>query len=111
MAHHLLRDSGYLSDGHLQVRRGLKINLLDGPSLQGNGLDVLNVVYQCRQATLGVAEKTVGHLLRLHAGVLPDDADDWNIDFGKDVDRSAQKHDGSKDQNQQRHHHEGIRPP
>ncbi len=53
-------------------------------------LDAGDVVHQRRELALVQRQNAVLDVLRAHSGVGPDDADDGNVDFGKDVDRHPQ---------------------
>ncbi len=50
---------------------------------------MLDVIYRRRQRALGLRRDTAGHVLRLQAGVLPDDRYHRDADVRKDVDRRA----------------------
>ena len=65
-----------LSVGGVQRCSRLEVDLDDGFAVQGRGLDVLNVVDECRQGLfIGRGEATL-ELFRTEAGVLPGDGDD-----------------------------------
>jgi len=72
---------------------------------------VFDVVDGDRKPALGVGDDTVRHLSGGEAGVIPDHADDGNINFRENVDRGAQDGDRRKNDDEQSHHHEGIRAP
>ena len=75
------------------------------------GLDVLDVVDRGREAALVDRRDALADLLSRQPAVGPDDADDRNIDFRKDVGRHLQQHEGRCEENQQRHHQERVWPP
>jgi hypothetical protein len=43
--------------------------------------------------------------------IVPDDADDGNVNGRKDVGWSANNRESAHDQNEYGHDHEGVRPP
>ena len=60
---------------------------------------------------LGIdADDAVRHLLGGQALKLPDNTNDGNIDFRKDIHRRPDNDDGSEYQDQQGHHDEGVWP-
>ena len=88
----------------------MKENLGNGATVHGLRFGMLNVIDDGCKTALSIADDAVRHLLRRKTLELPDDADDRNIDFWKDIDRRADDDDGTEDQDQQRHYNEGIRP-
>ena len=50
------------------------------------------------------------HLLGIEAGVLPDDADDRDIDGRKNIRGRAQQNERCQHDQQQRGHHKRVRP-
>ncbi len=89
----------------------MEIDFLDRASIHRLSFNMLNVADQRGQSALGVADNAVRHFLRGQALVLPDDADDGNVDVRQNVDRRAQNHDRAENKNQQRHHNECVRAP
>ena len=70
---------------------------------------MLDVVDRNRESALRVGDDPVRHLLRRKTVVIPHHTDHGDIDFGEDVDRRARDRDRHQDDDQQGHHHEGIR--
>jgi len=72
---------------------------------------VLNVVNDRRHVPFRNGNDPVADLLRIETVVIPDDADDRNIDIGKYVRWRVKDCDDPQDQDQDRHYHKGIWPP
>ncbi len=71
---------------------------------------MLNVVNESLEAAFYVGGDPLLHLLRLQAGVGPDQRNDRDIDLGENVHWSAQQHDWKQKDNGKRHHHERVWP-
>ena len=69
---------------------------------------MLDVADRGRQAALGRAGDALAHLLRRQAVVVPDDADDRDVDVREDVGRHGQQREGRGEQDQQRHDDERV---
>ena len=69
---------------------GWKKTLITPTPCQRLRLDVLDVVDRHCHAALGVGHDAVRHVAGREAGVVPDHADDGNIDVREDIDRRAQ---------------------
>ena len=70
-------------------------DLGDRAPVHGLCFSVLNVIDGGGQAAFRIAYDSVRHLLRGQTLELPDNADDGNIDFRKDIDRRADDDDGT----------------
>ncbi len=83
----------------------------DGDALMRLRFNVLDADHVRRQRPLEVGDDPALHFLRRQAVVLPDDADDREVDVGKDVDRHRRDRETAQDGDQQSHDDEGIRAP
>ena len=88
----------------------MKKDLGDGAAVHGLCFRVLDVIDRSGQPALSIADDAVRHLLGRHALELPDDANDRNIYFRKNIDRRSQNNDRTQDEDQQGHNNEGVRP-
>ena len=66
------------------------------------------VVVSDRSVTL---DDPVGHVLRHETVVVPDDADDRNVDVWEDVGRSANDREATHDHDEYGQYHEGVGSP
>ena len=103
-----LANGSDLRDGSLHVGALLEENFDDAQAVHGLGFHVLDVINGGSDAALGVGDDAVGHVLRRHAGIEPDDGDYGNVDVGEDVDGSAQDGDGRQDNDDERHHNKCV---
>ena len=106
-----LRDCGHLRDAGVHGSALAEKDFDDADAVISGGLGMLDVVDQGGERALGVVVDALLHLLRVQAGVLPDDAYDGDVNGRKDVRWRAQEHERRKQQQHQRRHHEGIGPP
>ena len=72
---------------------------------------MLDVVDRGREASLRDCGDPVADLLSRQPAVGPNDADDRNVDFRKDVRRHFHQDEGGCQKNEQRHHQERVWPP
>ena len=105
-----LADGGDLRHGHFDVHVGLEVDARDGDAAVRLRLDVFDIVHRRRHGALEDGVDAFLHLVRRNAGVVPDDADDGDIDVRKDVHRHCGNGDSAEDGNEHRHHHEGVGP-
>src|SRR5439155_1841003 len=99
------RDLG-LSLGDLSPR--LEIDADNAHAVERLALDVLDVVDRSGQHPLVDENDTCLDLVGGHAEVLPDHADDGDVDLGQDVRGHAVDADGAQDGDQHCHHHKSI---
>ena len=71
---------------------------------------MIDVVHQGRKPALGYGRDPICHFLRRDALVIPNNADDGNVDFRKNVGRGMEDDDGAENQQQHGHHNEGVWP-
>ena len=88
----------------------LKINLDDRNAVERLGLNMLNVVDRSRKGTFRNGDNAVRHVRGREAGVVPDNADDRNIDIGKNVGRGIHDRDRPKNEKKNCENDEGVRP-
>ena len=103
-----LRDRRDLRDGGVDVRRRLEEDLDDGDAGERLRLDVLDVVDGGRQRALVAGDDAVGHLGRGEAAVVPDDADDRDVDVREDVGRRPLQNDRGHEEDHDREDDEGV---
>ena len=72
--------------------------------------DVLNIVHGRRHRALADGHETFFHFLGSDAGVTPDHAHYWNVDVRKNIRRYARDCYGPDQDNENRHHREGVGP-
>ena len=72
---------------------------------------MLDVVDGGRKISLRSGNDPVAHLLWDETVVVPDDADDGNVDVRENVGWGANDREPSQDQDEDRHHYECVGPP
>ena len=97
-----------LAHGHTNVGAGLEEDFDDRAAGDGLRFDVLDVIDDGGHVPLVVRDDVVFHLLRGEAAVVPGNADDRNVDFGKDVGRGALQHERGHQNDDQREYDEGV---
>ena len=70
---------------------------------------MLNVVDGGSQAALGIADDAVSHLSRRKSGIEPNNADNWNVDVGQDIDRHPHDDQWRYDRDDERQHDKRVR--
>src|SRR4029077_19719652 len=105
-----LRNRSDLCDALLNARGGLQEYLDDSYSVQRLRFDVLDIVDRSGERSLCDANDPVSHVLRYEPVVTPDNADNRNIDIGKDIGRGAKDGERTHDQDKYGQHHKGIGP-
>ena len=108
-AQDLLRLGVHLRDGRRDRRIGMEVEPRDGDAPERHGFDVLDPVHRRGERPLSHGNDPILHLGRGQPAVAPDDADDRNVDAGKDV--YGHRHDGqdAQDGDQQRKYDERVR--
>ncbi len=86
---HHQRAAGQLGDGAADVRALMQVDLFHAYADIARCLDARDVIDQRCHLPLVQRQDAVLDVLRTHAVVGPDDADHWNVDLGKDIDRHA----------------------
>ena len=97
-----LGDRRDLGNSAADVDVGLEIDLDYGDAVQRLRFNVLDVVDGGGEAALAGAGDAVGHLFRGETGVLPNHADDRDIDIRENIDRSALDDYRPQEEQQQR---------
>ena len=105
-----LRDRCHLRQCSLNVGRRTKEYLHHRHAIQRLRFDVLNVIDQRSEAALRLRGDAVRHVLGRKPLIVPDHADHRNINVRENVRGRAQNHDRGENQDQQRHHDEGVGP-
>ena len=106
-----LRDGGDLRERQFDLGVGLEVDADDGDAGVGLRLDVLDVVDGGGHGPLEDGDDALFHLFGRQAVVVPDDADDRDIDVRKDIDRHRDDGGDAQNGDQQRHDDEGIGAP
>ena len=91
-----LRNRGHLRDGIANLHAGMKKYFYDANSIQGLRFDVFDVVDGGGEYPFVLKDDAVGHFLGRETGVVPQDADDRDINVGENVRGSAQNRDGAQ---------------
>ena len=94
--------------GHLYAL--MEKDLHDRNAAQRLRFDVLDIINGGGKNSLVVKNNSVRHVLRGQSRVVPDDADNWDINVWEDVCGRAQNGDRAQYEQQNRHHNEGIWP-
>ncbi len=97
-----------LGDGRLDLGVRVKIDADNADAEQRLTLDVLDIVDRSRQHALIDEDDALLDLVGRHARILPDDADDRDIDLRKDVRLHPVDRHQAHRHHEQRHHHEGV---
>ncbi len=106
-----LRNRRNLRNTLLNVRTRLQEHFDDSNSIQGLRFDVLDVVDGSGQRSLGDANDAIAHVFRYEAVVIPDDADNGNVDVREDVGGRANNRKPTHYDDEYRQHDERIRSP
>src|SRR4029077_13132499 len=106
-----LRNRRDLCYALLNVRGWLEEHLDNSDSVQRLRFDVLNIIDGSGKRPLCDANNTVTHLLRDEAVIVPDDADNRNIDGRKNVGWRADNREPTQDQDEYGRYHERVGPP
>ena len=105
-----LGGGGDLGERGIHGGAGLQKDLHHGNAVVRGGFNVLNVIDgHADDAFMRVGDALL-NLGRIQPGVLPDDADDGDVDGGKNVGGRAQQDERREEHEQQGGHHEGVRP-
>ncbi len=105
-----LRDGGDLGDRVRDLDARLKIDLDDRNAVERLRLDVLDIVDGRGEGAFRNGDDAVRHVRRREAGVVPDDADDGDIDIGENVGRRIEDGERPEDQKKNCENDEGVRP-
>ena len=105
-----LRDGRDLRDARIDGGAGLEKHLDDADAVVGVGFDVLDVVDRGTERALVSVDDALLNLLRAQSRVLPDDADDRDVDRRKNIRRRPQQHERRHENEHQCGHHEGVGP-
>src|SRR5262249_19876598 len=106
-----LAGGGDLGLGLRDLGPGLEIDADDADAVERLALDVLDVVDRGGQDALVEVDDPGFNLVGRHAGVLPDHADDRDVDLGEDVRGHAVNGHRAEDGYQQGRHDKRVRPP
>ena len=87
---------------------GWKIDPDDRDAVVGLRLDVFDVVDVGGEAALEVGDDALLHFVGREAAVLPEDADDGDVDIGENIDRHGDDGGSAQDGDEDRHDDEGI---
>ena len=82
-----LRNGGDLGEGEFDFGVRLEVDAGDGDAGVGLRLDVLDIVHRGGHGPLEERDHALFHLFGGEAVVVPDDADDGDIDIREDIDR------------------------
>ncbi len=107
---HRLRIGGHLGGRRADVDARLEVDLHDAHAGQRGAFQVVDAVDDGGEVAFVGRDDAARHLVRRQAGVGPGDPDHRHADVGEDVRRGAQGDQRSDQQDQQRHHHEGVGP-
>ena len=94
---HGLRGRRHLRQGSGNIDVFLEKDFNHAVAIERLRLDVLDVAYLGGQVAFVKINHATRHVVRQESRVRPYDADDRNIDVGKDVDRRSQRRQRSKD--------------
>jgi hypothetical protein len=99
---------------HLRVRAihagaGLEINLYDRSAVVRSRFDMLDVVYECREALLERSGQSGFQILRIQSCVRPGDRNDRDVDIREDVSGSPKNDGRTQQKNEDRENNERIR--
>ena len=106
-----LAGGGHLGLGLRDCGPRVEVDANDADAVERLALDVLDAIDRGRQDALVDEDEPGFDLVGGHAGELPDDRDDRDVDVREDVRGHAVDADPAQDGDQQRHDHEGVCPP
>ena len=86
-----LGDGGDLGDGDFDLGVFLEVDFDDADAVEGLAFGVLDIVDGGGEDAFVGPNDTFFHIARRHAGVVEDDRDDGDVDFGKDVGGDAEE--------------------
>ncbi len=92
------------------LHAGLKKYFHHANAIEGLRFDVLDIVDRGGEGAFEAVNDAAGNLLGVHAGVIPQDADDRNVDIRKDVRGGAKNGNRADNQQQNGGHDKGIWP-
>ena len=116
------RSRRHVADLHLALRHdlrereihfhaGMKVDPNDRHALVGLRFDMFNADDVRGEPAFEIRDDAALHLFRRESVVLPDDADDREVDIRKDVDGHRGNRDAAQDGDEQRHDDERVRAP
>jgi hypothetical protein len=104
-----LGDRGDLRNGFLDIGVRMKENFDDSDATERLRLAVLDVIHCCGKHSLGLRDDAIAHFLRVQPGIVPENANDGNIDVRENVGRRTQDDDRSQNQQQQSEDDKSVR--
>ncbi len=104
-----LHGRGHLGHRHIDFDVRVEVDLDDAVAAVGLRLDVLDVVDVRSEAALETGDDALFHFFGRQSGINPQDADDRDIDIGKDIHRHSDDGRPAQDGDQDRHDDKGIR--
>src|SRR5713101_9901170 len=99
-----------LGNGLVDTHRGLKENFRYGDAIERLRLNVRDVIHRSGQSALGDRDDPVRDILRGKSVIVPDNADDENVNIRKDVRGSTNNRETPKDKNQNNKYHKRVWP-
>jgi hypothetical protein len=112
---HVLQDderaAGYLRDGLADIGSLVEKDLLDADPLIARRLDARDVIDKRGKLALVNGQDPVLNVLRPHAVVGPDDADDGDVDFRENIDRHALGGANTQQTNEDQYRGNRVGPP
>ena len=108
---HRLGDRGHLGGGGADIHIGMEEYLDDADAGQRLAFDMVDVVHRQRKLALIIIDDAARHIVGRQAAIGPGRRDHRNFDVGENVDRRADGRQSAEEDDQDRHHDEGVRPP
>ncbi len=100
---------GDLRDGHVDLDVGVEVDPNHGDAVVGLRFDVFDVVDVGGEAALKIRNDALFHLLRGKTRVLPEHADDGDVNIGENIHRHGDDGGHAQEGDENGHDHEGIR--
>ena len=103
--------SADLCQSHVDLDVGLEVHANDRDAAIGLRLDVLDIVYSGRHRSLEDGDHPLFHLFRREALVVPNHADDRDIDIRKDIHGHSNDGGSAENGDEHSHNHESVGAP
>jgi hypothetical protein len=105
-----LRDCRGLRNSLLNIRSRLQEHFDNRHSIERLRFDVLDVIDGSGKRSLCDAYNPVAHVLRDETVIVPDDADDWNVDIRENIGWGSNNRQHPQNQDENGHNHKRVGP-
>ena len=103
-------DGGQLRDRHVDFDSGMEVDADDAIAGHRLRLDVFDIVHCGGDGAFGAGDDALVNVLGRHAGVVPDDARDRQVDLREDVGGHGENRQDAQNDDEHGHHDERVGP-